>query len=149
MVAVEGRSFSGSLLWERDAAETERLLLSGPLGQGAAEIRRLADGLEMRLADGRLVRAEDAESLLHAVTGVRLPAGALLYWLAAVPRPAADFVAVPGSGGGLDWLEQDGWRIEYGRYRERAGRHLPGRLFARQGEGIELRLVIDRWEARP
>lgn|GEM_PF-303367 len=150
MVAADGRSFSGSLIWERDTPNAERMLLSGPLGQGAAEIRRTTEGnLEMRLADGSRIHSGDAESLLRAVTGVRLPEGALLHWLSAVPRPESAFFAAPGATGGLDWLEQDGWRIEYGRYRDLAGRPLPHRVFARQGEGIEFRLVIDRLETPP
>lgn len=149
MVAAGDRSFSGALRWERDLPRSERMLLSGPLGQGAAELLRLADGYELRLAEGRTVRATEVEGLLHAVTGVRLPEGALLYWLSALPRPGAPYAAVPNPQGGLGRLEQDGWQIEYSRYRELAGRRLAHRLFARQGEAMEFRLVIDRWEVWP
>lgn len=143
-VKSESQNLSGTLDWRR-AGAVERLLVSGPLGQGAAEIQRQAGTLVLRTADGAEVREESDAQMLQRVLGVALPLDGLVWWLSALPRPGVDFQAIAGEDGRVARLEQDGWQIEYSRYREVAGRWLPGRVFASQGS-LEFRLVVDVWE---
>lgn len=144
-VKTASQNLSGSLAWRRAGGE-EVLLLSGPLGQGAVEMRRQDGMLVLRLADGTELSDASDEALMERAIGLRLPLAGLVWWLSALPRPGAEFAATAAGDGRLASLEQDGWRIEYGRYRQLDGRWLPGRIFARQGE-LEFRLVVDAWEA--
>jgi outer membrane lipoprotein LolB len=143
-VKSEAQSFSGSLSWRRAGTE-ETLLLSGPLGQGAVEIRRQGALVVLKAADGTTVTEADDERLMERAVGLRLPLQGLVYWLSALPTPARFFRADADGDGRVVGLDQDGWHIEYSRYEERGGRWLPGRIFARRGE-IEFRLVVDVWE---
>lgn len=143
-VKTGSQNLSGSLAWRRAGGE-EVLLLSGPLGQGAVEIRRQGAQLVLRLADGTVLNDASDEALMERAIGLRLPLAGLVWWLSALPRPGAEFAAAAGGDGRLASLDQDGWHIEYSRYRELDGRWLPGRIFARQGE-LEFRLVVDSWE---
>jgi len=143
-VRAEERAFSGGLSWLRQP-DDERIVLSTPLGQAVAEIRREAGGLRLTDPDGHSQLAASGEALLERALGVGLPADSLRYWVSARPHPAASFEAEFDLDGRPLRLIQDGWHIEYGRYREIAGRWLPGRLFARRSEVLELRLVVDIW----
>jgi outer membrane lipoprotein LolB len=139
------QSFSASLIWLRRPGE-EILLLSTPLGQGMAEIRREADGMRLTDAEGKTHVAESGEALLARVVGIQLPVAGLASWLSARPHPDAPFTASLDAEGRMLTMEQEGWRIEYGRYRLEGGRWLPGKIFARREEGLEFRLVVDAWE---
>lgn len=143
-VKTDAQRFSGSISWQRgEGAET--LLLSGPLGQGAAEIRRQGGLVVFKAADGTVVTESSDERLMEQALGLRLPLDGLVWWLSALPRPEVAFKASAGADGHVASLDQDGWHIEYSRYQQRAGRWLPGRIFASRGD-IEFRLVVDAWE---
>ncbi len=145
-VAVKSgdQNYSGGLRWERRQGD-EVVLLSTPLGQGVAEIRSDARGLTLIDAEGKRHEARDIDSLALQALGAPIPLYGLTYWISARPRPDAPHVAHLDASGRVEWLEQDGWRIDYDRYQARGTRELPARLFARRGEGIEFRLVVDSW----
>jgi outer membrane lipoprotein LolB len=141
-VRAEDRQYSGGLTWER-RLPVERLLLTTPMGQGVAEILREADRLVLIDAEGRRQEAADADALARQALGAPIPLSGLVYWLSAKPRPGSAHRATLDAEGRVRQLEQDGWRIEYDRYRADG---VPGRLFARLGEDVEFRLVVDRLE---
>lgn len=143
----EDRSVSGSLTWERTHG-VDTLLLSGPLGQGAAEIRREAGRAELRTADGgRIVESSDGR-LMSRVLGFNLPLEGLLYWLSGLPQPGVAFRGGLDQQGHLAWLDQEGWHLEYQRYARHGARWLPGRIVARRDGEVDFRFVADRWEPR-
>jgi outer membrane lipoprotein LolB len=144
-VKANEESFSGGMAW-RYATSRQTLLLSTPLGQGVAELQGDARGVELKDSEGRVHRAADAETLVHQALGVTLPLKGLVAWVAGSARPDAPYLAVADGDGHLGVLQQDGWRIEFSRYAERGGRYLPGKLIARRGDELEIRLVVDRWE---
>ncbi len=144
-VKTESQRFSGGLSWQRSSGD-EQLLLTSPLGQGAAEISRKDGALVLIGADGAVITAANDELLLEKVLGLKLPLEGLVYWLSGLPRPGVTFLAEQDQDGRMAALEQDGWRIEYDRFRALDGRMLPGRLFAQRGDDLEFRLVVDHWE---
>jgi outer membrane lipoprotein LolB len=138
-------SFSGGLVWLRDARE-EELLLRTPLGQGVAEIHGGPHGMELKNAEGRRYFAADADTLVREALGLELPLRGLAWWVVGQPRPEAGYRALPDGDGRLGELAQDGWRIVFSRYALQGGRWLPGKLSARRGDDLEVRIVIDAWE---
>jgi len=137
-------SFSGGLTWRREAAG-EELLLSTPLGQGVAELRGDREGMTLVDAKGRAHRAADADGLVRQALGLELPLGGLAWWVVGQPRPDVPYRAEADAAGRLAVLEQDDWRIDFSRYEARDGRVLPGKLVARRGSDLEVRLVVDAW----
>lgn len=115
--------------WRHEALRDE-IFLSGPLGQGLAELTRDASGARLLTADRKVHTAADWESLAERALGVRLPLSNLPSWLAGAPAAAAP---VPG-------LEVDGWRIDVLEVAE--GR--PALIELRRDD-IEARLRIDGW----
>lgn len=139
------QSFSGGMRWERREGE-EIVLLSTPLGQGVAEIRRDARGVVLVDGEGKRYEAADIDTLAERALGVPIPLSGLVHWLSARPRPSAPHVAHLDKVGRVASLEQDGWRIEYDRYQRRGGMDLPAKVFARRDGEVEFRLVVDAWE---
>ncbi len=146
-VAVKSgdQNFSGGMRWERREDE-EVVLLSTPLGQGVAEIRRDERGVVLVDAEGKRYQAADIDTLAQGALGVPIPLSGLVYWLSARPRPLAPHVAYLDKAKRVAILEQDGWRIEYDRYQRRSGVDLPAKVFARRDGEVEFRLVVDAWE---
>jgi outer membrane lipoprotein LolB len=137
-------AFSGGLAWRRGVAD-EELLLSTPLGQGVAELRGDHEGVTLTDAKGQVHHAPDADALVRQALGLELPLRGLVWWVVGHPRPEAPYRAEPDESGRLAVLEQDGWRIEFSRYALQNGLMLPGKLVARRGEALEVRLVVDAW----
>lgn len=144
-VKAETESFSGGLVWRRDARSQE-LLLRTPLGQGVAELRGDQHGMSLTDAKGHAIHAADPDALVRQALGVDLPLRGLQWWVVGQPRPGEAFHAQADAEGRLSALTQDGWHIDYSRHVLIDGHPLPGRLIARRGDQLELRLVIDVWE---
>jgi len=144
-VKTEAESFSGGLVWRRDA-RLQELLLRTPLGQGVAELRGDQLGMSLIDAKGRAYHAADPDALARQALGVDLPLRGLQWWVLGQPRPGEAFHAQADSEGRLSALTQDGWHIDYSRHIQVDGYSLPGRLMARRGDNLEVRLVIDLWE---
>lgn len=144
-VKTSEQAFSGGMVW-RHAPDRQELLLNTPLGQGVAELRGDADGVELRDSEGHVHRAADAETLVRQALGVTLPLRGLAWWVVGGARPDAPYQAEADEDGRVGVLNQDGWRIEFSRYKPAGDRMLPGKLIARRGDDLEIRLVVDAWE---
>lgn len=138
-------SFSGGLVWRR-RVDGEELLLNTPLGQGVAELRGDPGGMTLTDAKGKEYRAPDADTLVRQALGLELPLRGLAWWVTGHPRPEAVYRAEPDETGRLGILEQDEWRIEFSRYALQGKTMLPGKLVARRGDDLEVRMVVDQWE---
>ena len=118
--------------------------LRGPFGQGAVELHGNAMGVWLKQADQTPVFALDPETLLEQQTGWRLPVAGLSSWLRGLP--------VAGLASDLHWdmhgrllqLRQDGWLVDYSRYREQGDVALPQKLKLER-DMVKVRFVIDDW----
>jgi outer membrane lipoprotein LolB len=108
----------------RHAGNSDEILLTGPLGQGVAELTRDAGGARLTTSDRQSLAAADWESLAERAFGARLPLSEMPRWVVgAAPAPSVD-----------------GWRIDYLEYES----GLPVLMELRRGD-IELRLKVDAW----
>jgi outer membrane lipoprotein LolB len=112
------------IAWRHEPARDE-IFVSGPLGQGLAELTRDAQGARLRTADRQVLTAPDWESLSERALGARLPLSNLPRWIVAPPARM---------------FEVDGWRIEVREI-------VDGRptLIELRRDDIEARLKIDGW----
>ena len=136
---------SGRITWQHDAAGDE-LLFSTPLGQGVARIVRRDDLVSLTTSDQKVYQANDVETLTEKVLGWRLPLAGLPDWVrgrAAAGAPAQ--TRLDGSQR-LAELRQSGWLVEFLDYKSADG---PPALLRLSREQVEIRLVIDQWQAAP
>ena len=148
---VEGRiaasdgnqAANGRMHWEHAPARDVWTLFS-PLGQIVARMERTAEGAHLRTADGQLVEAADADTLMPRLLGVPAPLAALPRWLqAATPEPPGRVLGVDAHGRPAR-ISDHGWIIDYPEYADDQPQALPRRIDARWGEA-RLRIVIDTW----
>ena len=66
------KPYASNIEWQH-TPDGDRIFLSGPLGQGIAELSRDATGATLLTADRRTVKAADWSSLAEALLGIRLP----------------------------------------------------------------------------
>ncbi len=144
-VKTEADSFSGGMVW-RHGRKSEELLLRTPLGQGVAELRGGPQGMELKDSEGHVHRAASADELVRQALGMELPLRGLVWWIVGHPRPGAPYQAKADESGRLASLDQDGWHIEFSRYRPEGGYLVPGKLVAGRDDKLEIRLVVDNWE---
>ncbi|MDR2240681.1 MAG: lipoprotein insertase outer membrane protein LolB [Zoogloeaceae bacterium] len=146
---IEGRiavrraeeNFSAGIDWRHDA-QSDEIVISGPLGQGLARLSARAGAALLETSDRKRYAAPDLESLSEQVFGARLPVSGLGRW--ALGR-AGDGGAISVDAAGRPVaLSEQGWIIEYLRYESEAPNALPALLHA-QREDVEVRLVIDQW----
>ena len=147
--ALEGRfglrdqdaSYQGRVHWQH-SPQGDRVFIQDPFGGGIAELLDGRDGAQMRLASGELTVAPDAPSLMQALTGVALPLRSVARWLTGRALPV-DGVARDAFGRPSQ-LTTEGWLVRY-EYEGDEVEVLPSRVFAENGQGIQLRVAIDTW----
>ncbi len=136
--------FNGRLRWYQDE-DAFRATVGGPLGIGTVRIEGDGPAVELTDNDGVTTRLVDVETDLYYRYGWTIPVESLRFWALGIPDPRASAVTEFGEEGELVSLEQRGWRVTIGRYREAGGgQQMPSRLTA-TNESTRVRLVIDRW----
>lgn len=145
-IGIQGgeQPLSGHIHWKHGPAADE-VLMTSPLGQGVARIVRDARGVALEVPGQAVRHAPDADSLTREVLGYPLPVAGLAWWMQARPDPARAYEATHDASGRLARLRQDGWVIDYPQYTSDAPAR-PRKLVVTR-EGLEIRLVADRWEA--
>ncbi len=145
-VGVRGNkgSWHGSLRWTyRD--NRDRVVVSGPFGQGGVVIQVQENWIQIEQADGQIRVSDQPDQLLEEILGVAVPLQALRYWIRGLPAPGqAQTEYAPD--GRLQRLIQAGWQVEYLEYQRVGQGALPAKLVLAGPRQVRLKLVIDRWE---
>ena len=140
-VAIGSRGWQASVDW-RQHADRSVVHLAGPLGIGASVLALGPDGLSV---NGSPPSPEGVE-IMEQRLGFVLPVANLRYWLLGVPDPADPSSVRFNAQDRVSSLEQAGWTVDFLRYRVHAGDWLPALLVLRSGEGVRVRIVVDRWQ---
>jgi outer membrane lipoprotein LolB len=137
-----GTRHSAGVRWVHKA-QSDELLLQGPLGQTAARVYRDAQGAT--LDDGsKHYEALDVETLMQQVLGWQLPLSGLHSWV--LGQSAAGEAQIERDElGRIAVLQQDGWEVRYQRYAGDSADSMPSRLQLSRDE-LQVQLLIDEWE---
>ena len=131
-------SWSATLLWEHNP-KLEHLKLSGPLGQGAADIK-LGQGQVVIDRGGKDVQvSRHPEQFISQQLGLAVPIRSLGYWVVGVPEPNT---AVFETGNGF---KQGDWIVAY-KEMQLVGKHaLPKKMLVMNGQ-VRVKIMIDQWK---
>ena len=135
---------SGKLRWQ-EGDEQSRMDFHGALGRGAWRLESGPDGAELQLADGRTYQAASVSELVRGQLGWSVPVEALSWWVLGLQAPGSADARSFEADGTLKSLSQQGWKIEFGRYREQDGISMPMKVTARQAEK-SVKLALRQWE---
>ncbi len=145
-VKTSDDGFNGKLRWVQDG-DFFRATVSGPLGIGTVRIEGDGEGVEITDKDGTTTVLRDVESELYYRYGWTIPVESLRYWVLGIPDPRVPAATEFDDLDRVSRIEQRGWNVEVGRYREAGGQQMPARLVASSRE-TSVRLVIDKWVFR-
>lgn len=138
---------SGSFDWQQrgDRADVQ---IRGPVGIGSVRLEMQGDAadpeLKLQTGNGVTLESQAAWDELEARLGAPVPAGSLRFWMLGIPAPG-EHQWLESNPEGVTTLEQGGWRIDYQRYSDDAGAHVPVRIRASSGD-TKVRIVVDRWQ---
>ena len=131
-------SWSANIEWLHES-EQDRLLLSGPFGQGAVKIILQPESITIDYGDGTVVSSQNVNEFIFQQLGFFVPAYSLRYWvLGAVVPDTKHF-------GFDDGFSQMGWDVRYRRFTSVKGEILPAKIKVFKGKE-KLKLIIDHWE---
>jgi outer membrane lipoprotein LolB len=136
-----------SMVWHQ-RGEAYAVELRAPWGVGTLRLDGDPRGVMLRTSTGVQEFASEPRELLRRHAGFDLPVEALRYWLIGLPEPGAPAESVVDERGLLSELRQYGWRVRYLRYGEFQNVALPTKLYA-NGEGIDVRIVVQDWALNP
>lgn len=133
------RPYHANISWRHSMTQDD-ILLTGPLGQGIAELTRDQGGARLLTAEGKEYHAASWTSLAQEVLGLTLPLNELPHWLAArIEARNRDRYNRPRRA------LADGWQIDYLDYESDREDALPT-LMEMSQDDINLRLKIDQWQ---
>jgi outer membrane lipoprotein LolB len=144
-LTVSEESWSARVDWTQ-RGQASRLRLSGPFGQGAAELLMRPGAAELRTADDHRYSAETPEDLMVEHVGWSIPLDGLRYWLLGLPEPEVEPAVLElDDRGRISRLEQSGWTVRYLRYQSVGALEMPARLDF-ESPRVNGKLAVTRWE---
>lgn len=139
VVRHQDRGFSSSLRWKQ-AAGSDEIWLTAPLGQTIAYLQADASGASFTGADQKQYRASSIESLTNRAFGWRFPVAGLRHWV--LGQPAADMTldgVERDATGRILRMKQDAWQVRFTYVNAAA---MPSRLEMASAD-VEIRFAID------
>ena len=144
-VRVENKGYPGRIRWQH-APGADEVWLYSPVGSTVARMRQDASGALLVTSDGRQYKADDMKLLAREVLGWNLPIDGLQYWVRGLPWPSLDRAREEYDADGRPKsLIQGGWEVAYLDWSPAGVAGLPSKLDV-AGEGLRLRLVIEKWK---
>jgi outer membrane lipoprotein LolB len=144
-VSGPGGGGSGSFDWQQQA-DRANVQIRGPVGIGSLRLEVSGAGerpaLKLTSGDGKALESDAAWDELEARLGAPVPAGNLRYWMLGLAAPGAHQWT---EANGVRSLEQGGWRIDYQKYSDEFGAHVPMTMRASGGD-TRVRIVVNRWQ---
>jgi outer membrane lipoprotein LolB len=129
-------AYHGTLGWQHSAARDE-LVLTGPLGQGVAELKRDAGGVVLHMTNGERYEADTLDALAARFFGAPVPIAALPDWIRGI---ASNEAQLDEQKRPVRLVLPD-WTVEWVRYGD-DGRP---QLLTLESEEVGVRLRIDSW----
>lgn len=143
-LVTEDEAWTGKLYWQQQNNDYF-IHFNAPSGQGALQLRRNAEGVELQLSNGDVYTAQDPSELLKRETNWDLPLDSLWFWIRGLPSPTmADHMATLNDDGLIFTIEQNNWHIQFDRYDSYQEHLFPRKIVIKHAD-LKLRLVVTNW----
>jgi outer membrane lipoprotein LolB len=134
---------SGQLEWRNQPGLSE-LDFRGALGRGAWQLDIQPHRAVLNLANGETWQAADVSTLVRDHVGWDVPVDSLSWWVRGLAAPGPVDQRHIDVEGRITLLSQNGWDVEYKKYKEFSGLALPTRLDARSGRQ-HVKFIMRDW----
>jgi outer membrane lipoprotein LolB len=135
---------SGHLNWQKHG-QISSMNFHGALGRGAWQLNSDENGAVLEWVDGEVHRADTVGELIEQRLGWTFPVNALAWWVRGLAAPGDWDLRQLDEHGNLEKLSQQGWNIEYGRYRDAGSISMPMKLTARR-QSYTVKFAIQDWD---
>ena len=113
VVRSQERGFSSALRWKQ-AAGSDEIWLTAPLGQTIAYLQADGNGATLTGADQRQYRAGSIESLTQSAFGWRFPVAGMRYWVLGRPAPGMVLAGIERDDADrIVRFKQDEWQVRF------------------------------------
>lgn len=137
------KGWSAAMNWKQNGPGSYQIRLMGPLGSGTVLIDKKGDTVLFQ--DGaKRITSHNADELLVAQTGIRLPVNNLYYWVRGLPAPGPVQGEQRDSYNHLVQLKQSGYSINFTQYTSVNGIDLPS-MIRLEGNGVMVKVIIKKW----
>lgn len=133
----------GSFTWRQQNA-TYRIALSGPLGIGGIKIQGQPGKVTLSKSAKETYSASNPEQLMQQRLGWQIPLTNLNYWVRGIPAPNMAAEKKLDKKQQLVGLKQQGWLINFSRYKQIGKITLPSKLDM-YNPRLRVRIIIKRW----
>lgn len=137
-VADKKDSLSANVSW-RHSANSEEIMLSGPLSQGKVMISVQAGKVIVDDGDSKQEYTGDVETVFSQQLGMAMPVAALKFWVLGLVDPAQAWT------GQADGFSQSGWQITYKEMQQTNNQWLPRKLNVENAQ-TKIKLIVDQWD---
>ena len=134
---------SGKLSWsvkDKDSLMSFR----GALGKASWQLESRPGFAQLKKSNGDITQAKSVEELLQSELGWAIPVDSLRSWALGVAAPGEPDSLSLDDAGRVIAMQQDGWQINYSRYREFGSFELPGRMDVVRDQ-YRLKMAVANW----
>ncbi len=139
-IAMTGQkdSWSANISWSHSPG-TEKLKISGPLGQSAVIITLAGNGVTIDRGGNNIEFSDKPDEFINQQMGMFVPMRSLRYWVVGLPEPYCKYQDTDTG------FNQSGWISEYLQMQiVNDGVIMPRKIVVMGGE-VKLKLIIDQW----
>lgn len=131
-------SWSANISWEH-SPETEKIKLSGPMGQGAVIISLTGNAVTIDRGGDDVQSSTQPEEFINQHLGMFVPVRSLRYWVVGLPEPSHSYKDTDVG------FNQAGWLSEYKQMQVvKDNGAMPFKMMVMNNQ-VKLKLIIDHW----
>jgi outer membrane lipoprotein LolB len=148
-VSTEDDGGQAEYSWQQFNQTDYNIRLQAPMGMGTAVIKGNVGGVHLQTSDGSELYGTDVDKLIYKLNGWPLPVSGLQYWVRGLPVPDVQYDVSEWNENDLPQVMlQNGWRIEFRKYKSNNGVMLPAKLFISRDDNkeVDVRLIIRQWQ---
>lgn len=131
-------SWSANIEWSHQP-NSEKIKLSGPLGQGAVVVELSGDVVKIDRGGGNVQTSSQPEQFINQQLGLIVPLRSLRFWAVGLPESEKTFQET------ADGFVQNGWLIAYKEMLKTGIETMPHKM-AVSNDHAKLKLIIDQWD---
>jgi len=146
-IRTEEENVAATLDWQKQGIEFD-FHIYGTFGVTYAHLIQEPNQAVLKLPDDQIFYHQNAQRLLYQSLGWDFPIDALAYWVKGLPSYQSGEKVTRSPSGDLSQVQLNDWQVEFARYQNYAGYHMP-RIIKATHPQMSLKVVVKDWEFLP
>ncbi len=141
-IKVNKKTQKAKMTWQQNL-QNYQIAFFGPFGQSGPKLKGNEQSVTLMIPKEPPIRGTNTSEILQQRLGWQLPVNNAKYWMLGIPAPTSDS-NVSLQEERLATLVQDGWTINYSKYKQFGRFSLPTKILITRPD-LNLLLVVYRW----